>query len=209
MISSTAALGIAIVALGLVLTPGPNMLYLVSRSITQGRRAGLISLAGVAGGFAVYLVAATVGLAAVFALVPSVYMGLKLAGACYLLWLAYKALRPGGHSVFAPRDLPKDPPRRLFAMGMVTNLLNPKVAVLYISLLPQFVDVSRGHVAEQSLILGLIQITIALSLNAVIVLSAGTISAFLAGRPVWQRIQRYVMGTVLAGLAVRIVTDPR
>jgi threonine/homoserine/homoserine lactone efflux protein len=209
MVSPSAALGIALVALGLVLTPGPNMIYLVSRSITQGRRAGLISLAGVAGGFAVYLLAATVGLAAVFALVPSVYMGLKLAGACYLLWLAYKALRPGGQSVFAPRDLPSDPPRRLFAMGMVTNLLNPKVAVLYISLLPQFVDVSRGHVAEQSLILGLIQITIALSLNGVIVLTAGTVSAFLAGRPVWQRIQRYFMGTVLAGLAVRIALDPK
>jgi threonine/homoserine/homoserine lactone efflux protein len=124
-----------------------------------------------------------------------------------LLWLAYKALRPGGQSVFAPRDLPKDPPRRLFAMGLVTNLLNPKIAVLYISLLPQFVDVSRGHVATQSLLLGLIQIAIALTLNAVIVMSAGTVSAFLAGRPVWQRIQRYLMGTVLAGLAVRIAID--
>jgi threonine/homoserine/homoserine lactone efflux protein len=209
MVSLSAALGIAAVALGLVLTPGPNMIYLVSRSITQGRRAGLISLAGVAAGFAVYLVAATVGLAAVFALVPPVYTGLKLAGAAYLLWLAYKAVKPGGQSVFAPRDLPVDPPRRLFAMGMVTNLLNPKIAVLYISLLPQFVDVARGHVAAQSLILGLIQISIALSLNALIVLGAGTVAAFLAGRPVWQRIQRYLMGTVLAGIAVRIATDPR
>jgi len=209
MVSLSAALGIAAVALGLVLTPGPNMIYLVSRSITQGRRAGLISLAGVAAGFAVYLVAATVGLAAAFALVPPVYTGLKLAGAAYLLWLAYKAVKPGGQSVFAPRDLPVDPPRRLFAMGMVTNLLNPKIAVLYISLLPQFVDVSRGHVAAQSLILGLIQISIALSLNALIVLGAGTVAAFLAGRPVWQRIQRYLMGTVLAGIAVRIATDPR
>lgn len=208
MVSLSAALGIALVALGLVLTPGPNMIYLVSRSITQGRRAGLISLAGVAAGFGVYLIAATVGLAAVFALVPAVYMGLKLLGAAYLLWLAYKAVRPGGESVFAPRDLPKDPPRRLFAMGMVTNLLNPKIAVLYVSLLPQFVDVSRGHVAGQSLVLGLIQITIALSLNAFIVLSAGSVARFLAGRPVWQRIQRYLMGTVLAGLAVRIATDP-
>jgi threonine/homoserine/homoserine lactone efflux protein len=207
MISLSAALGIAAVALGLVLTPGPNMIYLVSRSITQGRRAGLISLAGVAAGFGVYLIAATVGLAAVFALVPPVYTALKLAGAAYLLWLAYKALKPGGQSVFAPRELPEDPPRRLFAMGMVTNLLNPKIAVLYISLLPQFVNVSRGHVAAQSLTLGLIQITIALSLNALIVLSAGTVASFLAGRPVWQRVQRYLMGTVLAGLAVRIAVD--
>jgi threonine/homoserine/homoserine lactone efflux protein len=122
-------LGIAAVALGLVLTPGPNMIYLVSRSITQGRRAGLISLLGVAAGFFVYLVAATAGMATVFALVPPLYTALKLAGAAYLLWLAWKAVRPGGESAFAPRPLPVDPPRRLFAMGLLTNLLNPKIAI--------------------------------------------------------------------------------
>jgi threonine/homoserine/homoserine lactone efflux protein len=207
MVSITAALGIAAVALGLVLTPGPNMLYLVSRSITQGRRAGLISLGGVAAGFGVYLLAATAGLAAVFALVPAVYTAVKLAGAAYLLWLAWKAVRPGGESVFAPKALPVDAPRRLFTMGMVTNLLNPKIAILYVSLLPQFVDVQRGHVAAQSLTLGLIQISIALSVNALILLTAGSVAAFLGRRPVWLRIQRYIMGSVLAGLAVRIATD--
>src|SRR2546430_9340688 len=110
MVGISAVLGIAAVALGLVLTPGPNMIYLVSRSITQGRRAGLISLLGVAAGFFVYVVAATAGIATVFALVPTLYTTLKLAGAAYLLWLAWKAVRPGGQSVFAPRALPVDPP---------------------------------------------------------------------------------------------------
>jgi threonine/homoserine/homoserine lactone efflux protein len=202
-------LGIAVVALGLVLTPGPNMIYLVSRSIVQGRRAGLISLLGVGVGFLVYLAAATAGIATVFVLVPPLYTAIKLAGAAYLLWLAWKAVRPGGESAFAPRALPVDPPRRLFAMGLVTNLLNPKIAILYVSLLPQFVDPARGHVAEQTFLLGVTQIAIALTVNSLIVLSAGTIAGFLGERPGWLRAQRYVMGTALGGLALKIAAERR
>jgi threonine/homoserine/homoserine lactone efflux protein len=206
-ISAHAELGIAAVALGLVLTPGPNMIYLVSRSITQGRRAGLVSLLGVGLGFLVYLTAVTTGLTAVFTLVPALYMAIKLAGAAYLLWMAWNAVKPGGAAVFAPKDLPPDPPRRLFAMGFLTCLLNPKIAVLYLSLLPQFVDPARGHVAAQSFVLGLTQIAVALSVNCLIAMCAGSIAGFLARRPVWLRVQRYLMGTVLGGLAVRIALD--
>jgi threonine/homoserine/homoserine lactone efflux protein len=207
MVTTAALAGIAVVALGLVLTPGPNMIYLVSRSVTQGRRAGLISLLGVAAGFAVYLAAATAGIATVFALVPSLYTTIKLAGAAYLLWLAWQTVRPGGRSAFAPRSLPLDGPRRLFAMGLVTNLLNPKIAILYVSLLPQFVDPERGHVAAQTLLLGLTQITIALTLNAMIVLTAGSVAGFLARSPGWLRAQRLVTGTVLAGFAVQVALE--
>ena len=207
MISVSAGVGIALVALGLVLTPGPNMLYLVSRSITQGRAAGLISLLGVATGFLVYLAAAVAGIATVFANVPVAYTALKLAGAAYLLYLAWQALRPGATAVFAARELPVDGPRRLFVMGMVTNLLNPKIAVLYVSLLPQFIDPDRGSVAMQSLALGSIQIVIALGLNCVIVLTAGTLAVFLARRPGWLRTQRYLMGGVLGALALRLATE--
>ena len=141
MVSASAVLGVFAVALALVLTPGPNMMYLVSRSITQGRRAGVISLAGVAAGFAVYLSATNLGLAAVFVAVPALYLAVKLAGAAYLGWLAVRALRPGGRPVFTRVPIPQRPeaPRRLFVMGFVTNLLNPKIAVMYLSLIPQFV----------------------------------------------------------------------
>jgi len=209
VVSSSAVVGIGLVALGLVLTPGPNMLYLVSRSITQGRAAGLVSLLGGAAGFLVHLAAAAAGLAAVFVAVPAAYTALKVVGAGYLLVLAWQAVRPGGRSVFVPRDLPVDPPRRLFAMGLVTNLLNPKIAVLYVSLLPQFVDPERGSVALQSLTLGLVQIVIALSVNALIVLFAGALARFLAVRPTWLRVQRYLMGGVLGALAVRLALEPR
>lgn len=207
MITVAAVLGVTAVALGLVLTPGPNMIYLVSRSVTQGRRAGLFSLAGVAAGFAVYLTAATLGLAAVFAVVPQLYLVLKIGGAAYLGYLAWTAFRPGGRSVFQPRELPADPPRRLFLMGLVTNLLNPKIAILYLAVIPQFVDPAGGPLWLQSLVLGAIQVGIAVTVNGLIVLAAGSISGFLGRRPTWLRLQRYLMGTVLGLLAVKLLTD--
>lgn len=207
LISLHAELGLAAIGLGMVLTPGPNMIYLISRSVTQGRRAGLVSLAGVATGFVVYLVAVTAGIVTVFALVPPLYTAIKLAGAAYLLWLAWKAVKPGGTAVFAPQPLPPDSPRRLYTMGFLTCLLNPKLAILYMSLLPQFVDPARGHVAEQTLLLGLTQITISVTVNTLIAMGAGTIAAFFSRRPVWLKVQRYVMGTVLVGLALQIAAD--
>ncbi|WP_235875232.1 LysE family translocator [Saccharopolyspora aridisoli] len=198
--------GIAVVALGLVLTPGPNMAYLVSRTLTQGRRAGAVSLCGVAAGFAAYAAAAAAGLSTVFVLVPALYSLVQVAGAGYLLWLAWRSLRPGA-SVFEPAPVPPVSAGRLFAMGLLTNLLNPKIAVLYVSLLPQFVDPARGSVAAQSMVLAGVQIAVAVSVNAVIVLGAGGVARLLAGRPLWARVQRWVMGAVLAALAVRLLGE--
>jgi threonine/homoserine/homoserine lactone efflux protein len=206
VITLSAALGVFAVALAMVLTPGPNMMYLVSRSITQGRRAGVISLFGVALGNLFYLTATNLGLSAMFVVVPEAYLAVKLAGAAYLGWLAVKALR-GGVSVFQPTRMERDSPRRLFTMGLVTNLLNPKIAVMYLSLIPQFVRPGAGHVLLQGILLGAVQITVAFAVNLLIVLTAGTIAVFLAGRPVWLRAQRYFMGTVLGALAVRLATD--
>ncbi|MGW9175747.1 LysE family translocator [Streptomyces decoyicus] len=191
----------------MVLTPGPNMIYLVSRSIAQGRRAGLISLAGVALGFLVYLLAVSAGIATLFALVPAIYLAIKLAGAGYLLWLAWKAVRPGGRSAVANQELTHDRPLKLFLMGLLTCLLNPKVAILYISLLPQFVDPERGHVALQGLLLGLTQIAVGVAGNAFFIVTAGSVAGFFARHPLWQRLHRYVMGTALAGFAVKIATE--
>ncbi|HML83045.1 MAG TPA: LysE family translocator [Thiomonas arsenitoxydans] len=199
----------ALVALGMVLTPGPNMIYLISRSISQGRSAGLISLGGVALGFVFYMLCAAFGITALLLAVPYAYDALRFGGALYLLYLAWQAVKPGGYSPFQMRDLPVDPPRKLFAMGFVTNLLNPKIAVLYLSLLPQFIDPAHGSVLGQSLALGMTQIVISLAVNALIVLMAGSIASFLAQRPMWITVQRWLMGTVLAALAVRVATEAR
>ncbi|MEV4636715.1 LysE family translocator [Actinoplanes sp. NPDC049548] len=207
MINSAALLGVAAVALGMVLTPGPNMMYIVSRSITQGRRAGMVSLSGVAIGFVVYLTAANLGLSVIFIHVPEAYVTVKLAGAAYLAWLALRTLLPGGTSVFAPGELPADSTRRLFTMGLLTNLLNPKAAILYLSLIPQFVRPSAGHVLAQGFVLGGVQIMVSLTVNLLIIGAAGTIAVFLGRRPTWLRLQRWAMGTVLGALAVHLATD--
>nr|WP_249170949.1 LysE family translocator [Burkholderia vietnamiensis] len=193
----------------MALTPGPNMLYLISRSICQGRRAGLVSLGGVALGFVFYMFCAAFGITALLLTVPYAYDALRFCGAAYLLYLAWQALRPGGRSAFEVRQLPHDSGARLFTMGFVTNLANPKIAVMYLSLLPQFISPAHGSVLAQSLALGCVQIAVSVSINALIACMAGSIAGFLAGRPLWARTQRWLMGTVLAGLAVRIAVESR
>lgn len=202
-------LGFALVALGMVLTPGPNMVYLISRSVCQGRAAGLVSLGGVALGFLVYMLAAALGISALLFAVPYAYDALRLAGAAYLLYLAWQAVRPGGRSAFELHNLPRDSARRLFVMGLLTNLLNPKIAMLYLALLPQFIDPAAGSVFAQSLALGAVQILISVAVNALIVVAAGSIAAFLAARPLWLAAQRWLMAGVLAGLAARLAFDTR
>ncbi len=205
----TSLLAFAAIVLGMALTPGPNMVYLISRSICQGRTAGMISLGGVALGFVFYMLCAAFGITALVLAVPYAYDTVRIAGAVYLMWLAWQAVRPGGHSPFRARDLPEDGPRKLFLMGFLTNLLNPKVAMIYLSLLPQFIDPARGSVLGQALILGTAQIVISVFVNAMIAVSAASIAVFLTQRPTFALVQRWVMGMVLAGLAVRMATEAR
>ncbi len=196
-------------ALLMVLTPGPNMIYLISRSICQGRAAGVISLFGVIGGFFVHMLAAAAGLSAIFLAVPLAYEILKWLGALYLLWLAWEAVKPGARSPFEPRALPADSPRKLLLMGFLTNLLNPKVAVFYLSILPQFINTDRGSVFAQSVTLGITQISVSFAVNLLIALSAAGIAAWFARNPLWLSTQRYLMGGVLAGLALKLAFEPR
>lgn len=196
-------------ALLITLSPGPNMVYLLSRSVCQGRRAGVVSLLGVVAGFFVHVFATALGLTALFMAVPLAYEVLKWAGAAYLLVLAWQALRPGARSPFEARELPQDPPARLLLMGFVTNLLNPKIAVFYLSIFPQFVSPAHGSVFTQSLVLGLTHLAISFSFNLTIVLSAATLAGWFARRPRWLAAQRYVMGFVLAGLALRLAAERR
>jgi threonine/homoserine/homoserine lactone efflux protein len=185
------------------------MVYLISRSISQGRTAGLISLGGVALGFVFYMLCAAFGITALVLAVPYAYDTIRIAGALYLLWLAWQAVRPGGRSPFQVKDLPMDSARKLFLMGFLTNLLNPKIAVMYLSLLPQFIDPGHGSVLGQALVLGATQIAISVLVNAVIALSAGSLAMFLTRHPSFAMVQRWIMGTVLAALAVRMATEAR
>jgi len=204
MVSSVAVLSIALVAVGLVLTPGPNTVYLVTRTMAQGRAAGMVCLSGVATGFVIYLAGSAAGVTALLMLVPHMLQGIRAVGATYLLWLAW-------HTLHTPSTVDTEtPPRekspaKLYLLGLATNLLNPTVAVLYLSLLPNLIDTARGNVALQGLILGSVQAGIMLAFNCLVVLAAGRISGWLTGHPRWLRAQRWLASTILGVLAVQIV----
>ncbi len=194
----------------LVLTPGPNLLYLISRTLCQGRAAGLVSLAGTTSGFAFHVLAASLGLSAVFIAVPFAYDVVRLAGAAYLIWLAWDAVRPGAEGgLFKLRELPPEPATTLFRNGMITSILNPKVALFYLALFPQFVDPSRGGVFTQSLVLGALQIAISVIGDALFVLTAAGVATWLAQRPLWMAAQRWVLATVFVGIAAKLALDER
>lgn len=199
----------ALAALVLVLTPGPNMVYCVSRSLTQGPRAGLLSLAGVVAGFGVHLLATALGLSALLVAVPLAFDVLRIAGAAYLLWMAWQAVKPGGSAPFEARDLPHDGPLKLVLMGFLTSALNPKVAMFYVSFFPQFLHPERGQWLAQTFTLGALQIGISALVNALLVLFAARVARFLHRSAAWVRAQRYLMGTVLGVLALKILFTER
>jgi threonine/homoserine/homoserine lactone efflux protein len=199
----------SVLALGLALTTSPNMMYLLSRTITQGRVAGFISYLGVATASVIYLAFAALGLTGLLLAIPFAYDALRLAGTAYLAYLAWTTIVGKSPSPQGIQPLPIDSPRRLFVMGLVTNLLNPKQALFYLALLPQFIDPSRGNAELQFLTLGGIQIAISAAGNGAIMLLASSSTALLRESPRWLRAQRLIMGTVLAGLSVRLVLQPR
>ena len=194
----------------LVLTPGPNLMYLISRTLCQGRTAGIVSLAGTTSGLLFYALAAAFGLTAVFVAVPLLFDIVRWAGAAYLLWLAWDAVRPrGSGGLFARRDLPPIAPRVLYRTGILTSILNPKVALFYLALFPQFVDPARGSVLLQSLVLAAVQIAIAFAGDLLFVLAAASVARWLAERPAWVTAQRWVLGGVFGAIAVKLALDSR
>ncbi|GAB3723423.1 LysE family translocator [Spirosoma lituiforme] len=200
----------AFAALGLVLSPGPNMIYIISCSITQGRRAGLLSLSGVLVGFLVHICLVAFGLTAVFMAIPLAYEILRWLGIGYLLYLAWEAIKPGGTSPFDTRNLAEGDvhsDRKLFQMGFLTNALNPKVAVFYLSFFPQFTRPEYGSLLSQNIELGFTQLLVSATVNLLIVMSAARIARWFQARPAYIRVQKWLMASILTGLAVRMAID--
>lgn len=206
MISAHAATGMAFLALTAALIPGPNMMYLVSRSISYGRSAGLISLAGTLVGFVPYLVMANLGLAAVFSQIPALYAGFKVAGAAYLLYLCVKTLRGSDQIRLHDRAIAGHPRWTFFRMGLLTNALNPKTALIYLALIPQFI-VSGDDVVGQGFILGGVQIGVSFAVNALTVLLASSVSASLGSNLHWMAWQRWVTGVLLGVASLMLTLD--
>jgi len=192
----------------LIATPGPNVLYLVSRTLAQGRTAGFVSLAGTSTGFAMHALAAAFGLSALLAAVPIAYDAVRWAGALYLAWLAWTTWRSRDEA--APGAAPAlIPARRLYREGFLTALLNPKVALFQLALFPQFVSPAHGSVLAQSLVLAGTQLAIAIAGDSIIVLAASSVRRFFAARPGWGRWSKRALAGVFAALAARLVLDDR
>jgi threonine/homoserine/homoserine lactone efflux protein len=185
----------------LLLTPGPAVLYIVARSVQQGRAAGLASVLGIHLGTIVHIAAAAVGLSALIVSSALAFAVVKYLGAAYLIWIGIRTLMTREPDAEAPAP----PPERLgrvFRDGFVVNLLNPKTAIFFLAFLPQFVDQSAGRVGLQMLFLGLVFVALAILSDGAWVLIAGTASERLRGHAGFLKAQRYVSGSVFVGLGV-------
>ena len=202
MIPDAPAIGLFVVAaLALLLVPGPAVLYVVARSIHEGRRAGLASVVGIHVGTLVHIAAATLGLSALIASSAAAFTAVKIAGAVYLvglgLWTLLSRRAEPDVALGGERNL-----RRAFAQGIVVNVLNPKTALFFLAFLPQFVDPNAPHPALQIAFLGFLFALLGLATDSVWALAAGTAGGVLRRSRRFLRTQRYVTGTVYIGLGV-------
>ena len=202
MIPDAASLAVFVVAaLALLLVPGPAVLYVVARSIHQGRRAGLASVLGIHVGTLVHIAAATAGLSALLVSSSVAFTVVKITGAVYLvglgLWTLFSRRPEAEIAVGGERDV-----RRAFAQGIVVNVLNPKTALFFLAFLPQFVDRDASHPAVQVAVLGLLFALLGLVTDSLWAIAAGTAGGVLRRSCRFLRTQRYVAGTVYVGLGI-------
>jgi threonine/homoserine/homoserine lactone efflux protein len=194
--------------LALNLTPGPDMLYVATRSSGEGRAAGLVSALGIATGCLVHIGALALGLSAVLATVPALYDALRYLGAAYLCYLGIRALLAPSHLDLVGRL----EPRRLsaiFRQGVLTNVLNPKVALFFLALLPQFVDPARGSPAQQIIVLGLLFNTTGTIVNALVAIGASRATRWIRSRPRSLALAQRTTGAIFIGLGLRLAVSGR
>jgi threonine/homoserine/homoserine lactone efflux protein len=201
LIPPVSSLGLFIAAaLVLLLTPGPAVLYIVTRSLDQGRRAGLVSVLGVHAGTLVHVAAAAAGLSALLAASATAFSIVKYLGGAYLVYLGIRRLLD--RRVMAAREERRRPLRRAFVDGVIVNVLNPKTALFFLAFLPQFADVSRGRVGAQILGLGLIFVALGLTTDGMYAVGAGTAARWLRGRPRFLASERWLSGGMYVGLGL-------
>ncbi len=197
----------AAAALALACTPGPDMLLIVSRTVTQGRGAGFASLFGAQVGIYGHAAAVALGLSELFRAVPLAYDAVRYAGAAYLLVLAWSAFRSAGAGPAAPAAAPRLPLAAVFRQGVLTNLLNPKVALFALALFPQFVKPEAGPIALQIMLLATVLNAVGLVVNGSLVLGASRLRRAAATRLRFRRAPGIALGTVFTGLALRLAVE--
>jgi threonine/homoserine/homoserine lactone efflux protein len=199
----------AAASLVLTATPGPDMLLIASRSVSQGRSAGFLTYAGIAVGTYCHAIAVALGLSQLFLTVPIAYDVVRWAGCIYLLYLAYKTIRAEG-SAFSPSSaLKRLSGKRIFMEGLATNLLNPKMALFVLALFPQFVDPTGGSLLLQMALLATVLNGIGFVVNGTVILLGSHIRSHLSAMRRFPRLPQYFLATVFAGLACRLALGSR
>ena len=191
----------AVAALILLVIPGPAVLFIVAQSLSAGRLAGFVSMLGVQVGGLIHVVAAAVGLSALLVRSSLAFSVVKYAGAAYLVYLGLRRLL-GRDRARQGDDRDAKPLGTLFRQGVLVNTFNPKTALFFFAFLPQFVDVSKGSVGVQILLLGMVFIALATVSDGLYALAAGSAAGWLRGRGGFLRAERYLSGSVLVGLGV-------
>jgi threonine/homoserine/homoserine lactone efflux protein len=197
----------AIAALALLIIPGPSVLYVVTRSVEQGRRAGLVSVLGLHTGTLVHIAAAATGLSALLLASATLFNAVKLAGAAYLIFLGISRLVK--RAAPAERRVERASLRRVYGQGFVVNLLNPKTALFFVAFFPQFVVSGRGPVAVQILVLGAVFVALGLCSDSIYALVSGTLARRLRVRAANRGPRRQWSGLVLIGLGLFAATTRR
>ncbi len=203
VIPSAASIGLfAVAAILLLLTPGPAVLYIVARSVEQGRVAGLVSVCGITTGTLVHVAAAALGLSALLASSALAFAAVKYAGAGYLIYIGVRRILSRADAPAAQLALPRRSLARLYRDGFVVNLLNPKTALFFLAFLPQFVDPSRGALAFQIAFLGLLFALMGFTSDGLYALAASTAGRWVKRNGRYLRWERYLTGGVFIGLGV-------
>ncbi len=205
MISLTTALLFLLAVLALMVSPGPNMAFVMSHGVAHGPRGGFAAALGIAASDLVHTLLAASGVTALVAAWPPSFDVLRYAGALYLLWIALQALRqrgglpPGG-------DRPRDAGfAHIVRRACLNSLINPKALLFFMVFLPQFVDATRGHVPLQLVQLGLLLTAAALAFHTLLGAGAGQVGRWLQRRPGAEKIQRVLLACAMAGLALRLL----
>jgi threonine/homoserine/homoserine lactone efflux protein len=203
VIPSATSIGLFVVAATvLLLTPGPAVLYVVARSVEQGRTAGLVSVLGITTGTLVHVLASTVGLSALLASSALAFGLVKYAGAGYLIYIGVQRILKRADAPSVPHNLPRRSLGKLYRDGFVVNLLNPKTALFFLAFLPQFVDPARGAVPIQIAFLGLLFALMGLTSDGLYALVAGTAGLWFKRQSRYMNWERYLTGSVFIGLGV-------
>lgn len=206
MLDSTRLALFLVTAFVILITPGPAVLYIIARSVDQGRMAGIVSTLGVGLGTTFHVVAAALGMSALLAASATAFSVLKYLGAAYLVYLGIRKLmeRDSSGLRLAREAESLD---RIFWQGVVVNVLNPKTALFFLAFLPQFVDVSRGHVTLQMLVLGVLFVVMGMLSDGTWAIVAGGAARWLRNHLGFLRLQRYFSGSVFIGLGVAMAVS--